>query len=89
MSRNIEDRRGTRGGGIGMMGPGMGIGGVVLLVLGLLFGQDLMQGGDAPGETVTSDGTAGAPVSSEALDRSPEERRVRPRPASGPGRIAG
>ncbi len=33
MSRNIEDRRGARGGGIGMMGPGMG-GVVLLLVLG-------------------------------------------------------
>jgi predicted metalloprotease len=76
MSRNIEDRRGARG-GIGMMGPGVGIGGLVLLVLSLVFGQDLMQSGDAPGETVTSDGTAGAPVSSEALDRSPEEREAR------------
>jgi uncharacterized protein len=73
MSRNIEDRRGARGGGIGMMGPGMGIGGVVLLVLGLLFGQDLLEGtGDAPA-TATSDGV----VNSDSLDRTPEERRVR------------
>ena len=42
MSGNIEDRRG-RGGGIGMMGPGMGLGGVVLLVLSLLFGQNLFE----------------------------------------------
>ena len=55
MSRNIEDRRGGGRGGIGMMGPGMGIGGVVLLVLSLLFGQDLMQGGDAPGAPRASD----------------------------------
>src|SRR5688572_5501117 len=72
MSRNIEDRRGA-GGGIGMMGPGLGLGGVVLLVLSLLFGQDLLQGtSDAP-VTTTSDGT----VNSDSLDRTPEERRVR------------
>jgi predicted metalloprotease len=74
MSRNIEDRRGTGGGGIGMMGPGLGLGGVVvLLVLSLLFGQDLLQEtSDAPA-TVTSDGT----VNSDSLDRTPDERRVR------------
>jgi predicted metalloprotease len=72
MSRNIEDRRGARG-GIGMMGPGLGIGGVVLLVLSLLFGQDLLQEtSDAP-VTATADGT----TNSDSLDRTPEERQVR------------
>jgi uncharacterized protein len=72
MSRNIEDRRGT-GGGMGMMGPGLGLGGVVLVVLSLLFGQDLLQGtSDAPA-TVTSGGA----VNSDSLDRTPDERRVR------------
>jgi predicted metalloprotease len=74
MSRNIEDRRGARGGGIGIMGPGLGLGGVVvLLVLSLLFGQDLLQEtGDAP-VTATADGT----TNSDSLDRTPEERQVR------------
>jgi uncharacterized protein len=74
MSRNIEDRRGARGGGIGMMGPGLGLGGVVaLLVLSLLFGQDLFQEtSDAP-VTATADGT----TNSDSLDRTPEERQVR------------
>jgi predicted metalloprotease len=77
MSRNIEDRRGG-GGGMRMMGPGMGLGGVVLLVLSLLFGQNLMDdGGTVPGETVSSDGTVGAPANSDSLDRTPEERQVR------------
>jgi predicted metalloprotease len=70
ISRNIEDRRGAGG---GMMGPGLGLGGVVLLVLGLLFGQDLLEGtSDAP-VTVTDEGT----VNSDSLDRTPEERQVR------------
>lgn len=77
MSRNIEDRRGTGGGGIGMMGPGLGLGGVVLLVLSLLFGENLLEGtGEAPADapaTATSDGA----VNSDSLDRTPEERRVR------------
>jgi predicted metalloprotease len=72
MSRNIEDRRGSSG-GIGMMGPGLGLGGVVLLVLSLLFGQDLLEGtSDAPVAT-TSDGV----VNSDSLDRTAEEREVR------------
>ena len=73
MSRNIEDRRGAGRGGIGMMGPGLGLGGVVLLVLSLLFGQDLLEGtSDAPA-TATSEGA----VNSDSLDRTPDERRVR------------
>ena len=74
MSRNIEDRRGARGGGIGMMGPGMGLGGVVLLVLSLLFGRDLLDGTtEAPTVTSTADGT----TNSDSLDRTPDERQVR------------
>src|SRR5688500_14002166 len=73
MSRNIEDRSGAGGGGIGMMGRGLGLGGVVLLVLSLLFGQDLLEGtSDAPA-TATSEGA----VNSDSLDRTPDERRVR------------
>jgi uncharacterized protein len=76
MSGNIEDRRG-RGGGIGMMGPGMGLGGVVLLVLSLLFGQNLFEGS---GDTTTgapAHGTSDGVVNSDSLDSSSEEREVR------------
>jgi uncharacterized protein len=76
MSGNIEDRRG-RGGGIGMMGPGMGLGGVVLLVLSLLFGQNLFEGS---GDTTTgapTTGTSDGVVNSDSLDSSSEEREVR------------
>jgi len=72
MSRNIEDRRGVRG-GMGMMGPGMGIGGVVLLVLSILLGQNLLDGTNAAPVTETSDGA----VNSDSLDRTPEERQTR------------
>ena len=75
-SGNIEDQRG-RGGGIGMMGPGMGIGGVVLLVLSLLFGQNLFEGsGEAPTGAPTT-GTSNGVVNSDSLDSSSEEREVR------------
>jgi uncharacterized protein len=72
MSRNVEDRRGS--GGIGMMGPGLGLGGVVLVVLSLLFGQDLFQGAgdEANGTAVTSDGT----TANGAVDETPEEHRL-------------
>jgi predicted metalloprotease len=44
LSKNIEDRRGSSGGGMGM--APMGIGGtIVLLILGLVFGVDLTGGG--------------------------------------------
>jgi predicted metalloprotease len=78
-NRNVEDRRGASG--IGMMGgAGLGLGGVVLLILGLLFGQDVFQGGavDPNATTVTtSDGTTNGPVNSDSLDRTPEEREQR------------
>jgi predicted metalloprotease len=55
------------------MGPGLGVGGVVLLVLSLLFGQNLFEGTSESPATATSDGT----VNSDSLDRTPEEREVR------------
>jgi predicted metalloprotease len=52
----------------------MGLGGVVLLVLSLLFGQNLFEGtSEAPSTTTTADGT----VNSDSLDRTPEEREAR------------
>ena len=72
MSRNIEDRRGA-GGGMRMIGPGMGLGGVVILVLSLLFGQNLLDGGPEGSTTAVSPGE----VNSDSLDRTPEERRTR------------
>ncbi len=66
---NLEDRRGQRA-GIG--GKGMGIGGgLILLVLSLLFGQNLFDGTGAPGPvSTTADGSV-APV-----NESPEEAEL-------------
>ena len=59
---NIEDRRGQRMG----LGGGMGIGGaVIVLVLSLIFGQNLFDGG-APGTVTTTSGGDVAPVSESA-----------------------
>ena len=51
-SRNIEDRRGQRGGGMKRVGGGIGIGTILLIGLTLLLGGDasdiigsLLQGG--------------------------------------------
>src|SRR5262245_53122898 len=67
-SRNVEDRRG--GGGMGM-GP-MGIGGaIVVLVLSLTIGRDFVSGGgeqSVPADT--AGGEVGAPV-----NESPEEKK--------------
>ncbi|MGH7719098.1 MAG: KPN_02809 family neutral zinc metallopeptidase [Gemmatimonadaceae bacterium] len=64
-SRNIEDRRAS-GGGVRM--AGMGLGGVVLIVLSLLFGQNLLDdGGAAPPVASTSEG---------AVQETPEEQRL-------------
>ena len=66
---NLEDRRGQRA-GIGGKGMGLG-GGIILLVLSLIFGQNLFDGGGGPGPvTTTADGSVG-PVS-----ESPEEARL-------------
>jgi predicted metalloprotease len=71
-SRNIEDRRGMRGGG-GLpisIGRGMGMGGTLLvLILALVFGGDIFGGGggNAGPATATEQGT---------IDESPEEREM-------------
>ena len=59
-SNNIEDRRGSSGGGFGGMAP-MGIGGtIVLIVLSLLFGHNFVGGGGSdtgagPQQTASGD----------------------------------
>src|SRR3982750_2076660 len=65
-SSNIEDRRGS---GVGRMGMGLG-GTAVLLVLSLLFGRNLFE--DVPATTTTSTGGALAPA-----DSAREEPEVR------------
>ena len=64
---NIEDRRGSTGGGFRMGGGRMGLGGMaILLVLSLLFGRNLFDGsGGVPADptTTTEAGGAVAPVS--------------------------
>lgn len=66
---NLEDRRGQRA-GIGGRGMGIG-GGIVLLVLSLVFGVNLFDGSSGPGAVpATSDGTV-APV-----NETPEEARL-------------
>ena len=73
-SRNIEDRRGSGGGGF-PVGPGMGLGGLVILVLSLLFGGNIFDGGgDAPaptppGQTTTQSGDV-------AVNESPAEKEL-------------
>ena len=71
---NIEDRRGS-GGGFRMGGGGkMGLGGtVILLVLSLVFGRNLLDGGAVvPGDTTTQ--VAGGEV---AVSETPEEAERR------------
>lgn len=66
LSKNIEDRRGSSGGGGFGMAP-MGIGGtIILLVLGLIFGTDLTGGGDSGPIPNSSGGEVGAPVTETA-----------------------
>ena len=65
---NLEDRRGQRA-GIGGKGIGLG-GGIILLVLSLIFGQNLFEGGGPGPVSTTADGSVG-PVS-----ESPEEARL-------------
>lgn len=70
--RNIEDRRGSRGGrGFGSAAP-IGIGGLLLLVLSWATGTDLLQ-------LVDSGGGAGAPYVPESagpVEASPAEQRL-------------
>ena len=67
-NRNIEDRRGMSVGGGGggfRMGGGMGLGGlVIMLVLSLIFGRNVFDGGSPDAGTVPSQSTGevGAPV---------------------------
>ena len=74
-SRNIEDRRGSSGGGFAgggfPVGPGMGLGGIVVLVLALLFGGNVFDGGDEGTDPNAPTATRGGEV---AIDESPEER---------------
>lgn len=67
LSKNIEDRRGSSGGGGFGMAP-MGIGGtIILLILGLIFGTDLTgNGGGGSSIPNTSGGEVGAPVTETA-----------------------
>jgi predicted metalloprotease len=73
-SGNIEDRRGGGGGGFGRVaGIGGGLGGIVLVVLALLFGVDpsvILQGDPTAGmdparREATQGGGAGRPASGE------------------------
>ena len=71
---DIEDRRGSSGGGFGGFGGGapMGIGGaVVLLVLSLLFGRNFFSGGGS----VVQPATGQRPASNEPVQQSPEEAK--------------
>jgi uncharacterized protein len=74
-SRNIEDRRASGGGGGFPVGPGMGLGGLVILVLSLLFGGNVFDGGDGgpeptpPGQTTTQSGDV-------AVDETPAEKEL-------------
>jgi predicted metalloprotease len=69
LSKNIEDRRGSSGGGFGMAPMGIG-GGIVLLILSLVFGVDLTGGGDG-GPPQSSYGEVAGPV-----EETPEERQL-------------
>ncbi|MDQ3350042.1 MAG: zinc metallopeptidase [Acidobacteriota bacterium] len=71
-SKNIEDRRGAGGGGVGRAGMGLG-GGAILLVLSLLFGRNLFdEVGPPPGPGGTVSATAGGDV--QPVSETPEER---------------
>jgi hypothetical protein len=76
-NRNIEDRRGMRVGGGGggfRMGGGMGLGGLVLmLVLSLVFGRNLFDGGSTAAVPTQSSGEVGAPVSETASEAESRE----------------
>ena len=66
LSKNIEDRRGASGGGMGMAPMGIG-GAIILLVLSLVFGVDLTGGGGG-GSSIpqSSGGEVAGPVEESA-----------------------
>jgi len=65
-SRNLEDLRGSTGGGGRMIGGrGLGIGGTVIaLILSLVFGVNIFDGGGGGGPVQTSPGAVDQPVAS-------------------------
>jgi uncharacterized protein len=68
---NIEDRRGSSGGGFGLGGGRMGLGGAaILLVLSLIFGRNLFDGGGSVAVDPTTT-ASGAPAG--AVNETPEE----------------
>jgi predicted metalloprotease len=67
-SQNVEDRRGSGGFGMGPVGIG---GGIVLLVLSLIFGRDLVSGSGDAGSNGQQ--TVGGEVA--AVQQSPEEAK--------------
>ena len=73
-SRNLDDLRGQTGGGGRMIGGrGMGIGGVVVaLILSLVFGVNIFDGGGGGGPIQTSPGAVDQPVASTPQ----EEERI-------------
>jgi predicted metalloprotease len=73
-SRNLDDLRGQSGGGGRMIGGrGMGIGGAVIaLILSLVFGVNIFDGGGGGGPIQTSPGAVDQPVASTPQ----EEERV-------------
>ena len=74
VSNNIEDRRGSTGGGFRMGGP-LGIGGALIaLVLSLLFGGNILGGGGDAGPAPDQPGTT-TQTSNGAVEQSPAEAK--------------
>jgi predicted metalloprotease len=72
---DLEDRRGSSGGGFGGGGMRMGLGGtVVLLVLSLVFGRDFLSMADGGGQTSTGAPIDEAPAGPVAS--TPEEEKL-------------
>ena len=72
-SRNLDDLRGQSGGGRMIGGRGMGIGGAVIaLILSLVFGVNIFDGGGGGGPVQTSPGAVDQPVASTPQ----EEERI-------------
>ena len=74
VSNNIEDRRGSTGGGFRMGGP-LGSGGALIaLVLSLLFGGNILGGGGDAGPAPDQPGTT-TQTSNGAVEQSPAEAK--------------